>query len=172
MQSHGGALPRRTSQDAVERGLAVANSKLPLAYKATQAAAPLRAVLDFIESHGGALPKEWCANAKEERCARNYRIWLQRFPEAKRTQTDKNAIRQIEGSGKRRSQQGKWGSIIMREAALKVLYSSWCRTRRAVQRASPSLQKLAVGGGRLGGTSPFPWLVNLGNTCYHNAVLH
>ena len=24
----------------------------------------------------------------------------------------------------------------------------------------------------MGGTSPFPWLVNLGNTCYQNAVLH
>ena len=61
--------------------------------------------------------------------------------------------------------------FVKRQAALRRSCAAWGAEHQRYGYSLPCLQLSASPGNVFGGSSPYPGLVNLGSTCYFNAVL-
>ena len=184
--AHEGQLPKRTSQDPVEKALAKDFSYVPRTMRQAVLAKGrqhwflkvARQYLEYLRAHGttpkntrgapgAALCKRW------ERMQGDLEEGADTMPELRELLASIEAETPPDVQGWAVEERRRFRKPILEaEQQLRRNYRSWCAAHdQQVRPELPELQTSAAPGQAFAGRSPYPGFTNLASTCYMNAPL-
>ena len=135
----------------------------------------LQEVLQFMRQHGGAWPTR---HSEADALRKKFDRVRARSTDAQRPLSAR--AMQLLGECEANMPEQRWSRndrrrhhrvFVKRQAALRRSCAAWGAEHQRYGYSLPCLQLFASPGNVFGGSSPYPGLVNLGSTCYFNAVL-